>query len=261
MEYEIRARSIGEIIDGALQIYRDNLRPFLTLSVLMYGPMYVIQDVLLYFAGATEGAARAGKAAISVAVVTIPVFVLAYATGPVVFTIAIAAAFRGESFTVGSVLRRAVPLFWTAIYSNAVLILGSWVGLILFVIPGLIFWFNRLINIQVIVIEGKGGVAALSRSKELVKGDGGRVQWPWFLTGLLTAAISLGFTAVIPGSLPWGLRQALVAVPYLVLAPLTPAVLTLSYFDCRVRKEAFDLKVLADETLGALRPALEQHPR
>jgi len=129
------------------------------------------------------------------------------------------------------------------------------------VIPGLIFWFNRLINIQVIVIEGKGGVAALSRSKELVKGDGGRVQWPWFLTGLLTAAISLGFTAVIPGSLPWGLRQALVAVPYLVLAPLTPAVLTLSYFDCRVRKEAFDLKVLADETLGALRPALEQHPR
>jgi hypothetical protein len=44
----------------------------------------------------------------------------------------------------------------------------------------------------------------------------------------------------------------------LVLAPLAPAVLTLSYFDCRVRKEAFDLKVLAEETLGALRPASEQ---
>jgi hypothetical protein len=261
MEYEIRARSIGEIMDGALQIYRDNLRPFLTLSVLIYGPVYVIQNVLLYFAGAAEGSARAARAAINVGVVTIPVFVLAYAIGPVVFTVAIVAAFRGESVTAGSVLQRALPLFWTAIYSNTLLILGSCLGFILFVIPGLIFWFNRLINIQVIVIEGKGGAAALSRSKELVKGDGGRVQWPWFLTGLLTGAISLGFTQVIPASLPWGLRQALAAVPYLVLAPLTPAVLTLCYFDYRVRKEAFDLKVLADETLGALHPASEQPAR
>lgn len=261
MEYEIRARSMGEIMDGALQIYRDNLPAFLTLSTLIYGPMYLTQDVLLYFAGAAEGASRAAKAAISVAFVMIPILILVYAMGQLIFTVAIAAAFRGEKLTPGRTFRRALPLFWPAIVSNTVLTLGSWLGLLLFVIPGIIFWFNRLLNIQVIVVEGKGPVAALTRAKELVKGDRGRVQWPWFLTGVLTTAISLGFTAVIPGSLPWALRQALTAVPYLVLAPLVPAVLTLSYFDSRVRREAFDLKVLADETLGALSLASGEPPR
>jgi hypothetical protein len=254
MRYEVRARSIGEMMDGALQIYRDNLRLLLTLSIVIYGPMYAISDGVMYMGGAAQGGVQAAKAVLTTSFVSLPVFLLAYVLGRLAFTVAIVRAFRGETCRVRDALAQALNKFWPALGSDMILGLGTWVCSIALVIPGLLFFFNRLLNVQAIVVEGKGAVASLSRSKELVRGAGYRGTWAWFFTSLLTAAVSFGFTAVIPGSVPWLAKQALAAIPYLVLAPLAPAVLTLAYFDSRVRKEGFDLSVLAEQTLGVPRP-------
>jgi hypothetical protein len=252
MRYEIRARSIGEVMDGALQIYRDNLGLYLTLSALLNVPAYAVQLLALYSAGAPfDDKVRAGKAAMTTLPVTMPALLLAHVMCSLLLTVAIAARFRGESCDVGTAFRRALPLFWTALASDFVLGLGTWGGLILLIVPGLIFGLNRLLNLQAIVVEGKGPVDALRRSKALCKGDRGRAQWPWFFMTLLVSAISFGFDAVVPSSVPWLIKQLLAAVPPIVLAPLVPAVLTLSYFDARVRQEGYDLKVMTEETLGA----------
>jgi len=251
MRYEIRARSIGEMIDGALQIYRDNLRLLLTLSFAVGVPMYAITNTVMHLSGAGRGGKEGATAVLTASFLSLPVYTIGHVISRVALTWAIVRMFRGEPCTARDALNVAMKRFWPTLGSDMIVGLGTWVCAIALVIPGVIFLVHRLLNVQAIVVEGKGASASLARSKELIKGAGYRGTWAWFFTALLTMAVSFGFTAVVPASVPWLLKQTLAAVPYLVLAPITPAVLTLAYFDCRVRKEGFDLRVLAEQTLGA----------
>jgi hypothetical protein len=255
MRYELRPRSIGEIMDGAFKIYRDDLLTYLTISALILCPAYLVQACALYAAGASVGRAQAGRAGLITAPLTLPVSLGAHALASLVLTVAMVAALRGGECSVASAFRKSRSRIGAALGSEAVFLLGTCAGLTCLVVPGVIFGMRRLLNLQAVVVESKGPLEALRRSQELCKGDGGRALWPWFFTALLVGAVSLGFTAAIPGSVPWPVKQLLGMVPYTVFAPLTPAILTLSYFDARIRKEALDLAVEAEEALGGPRLA------
>jgi hypothetical protein len=124
---------------------------------------------------------------------------------------------------------------------------------------------NWLLSVQVVMIEGRGPATALSRSKVLTKGQRGRLGGMVFLVTLIAMVISGGLAMVIPDSverLPF-IGMIIQQSPSILLAPFYPGVLTLAYFDARVRKEAFDLEVLStgigtgtpDVTTSASTPA------
>ena len=107
-----------------------------------------------------------------------------------------------------------------------------------------------------VVIEGKGPIAGLGRSWNLVRGS----WWRIFGIGLVFAIVIVVAAMVI--SIPIGViggvafaagsggivASLAAAAASILITPFAYIAGTLIYFDLRVRKEGFDLDVLADET-------------
>ena len=132
-------------------------------------------------------------------------------------------------------LRRAGPLL-TAIVPAAGLIA---IGLVLWVIPGLVVAFFFALVAQVAVIEGLKGAAALRRSVDLVGADWLRIALLLAVFGALTWAARLLADLVIPDSAVF-MTQLIGDLLTLVVLPLPLIAAALLYFDLRRRRDGFD---------------------
>jgi hypothetical protein len=167
-------------------------------------------------------------------------------------TVAISNAYLGQPVTVGASFQRAFSSLGSLIGGAIVVGLGMGFGLMLCLIPGLIFFLNRVFYVQGIVVEGKRYSDASARSKALVIGHRQRIGLMLLVLGILQLSLTMGLAALVPPSVQQipVLGPVLLQIPQLLLTPLGPAMITLAYFDARVRKEAFDLEVLSRETFG-----------
>lgn len=101
------------------------------------------------------------------------------------YTLIILAAVDGNKLGVRESLKNATPYIWRMLGLAILLILAVVGGLILFIIPGLIFmaWFS--LASYILVSENLGIIDSMKRSKELVRG---RVWEMWGLMSLASAA-------------------------------------------------------------------------
>ena len=134
--------------------------------------------------------------------------------------------------------------------------LATIAGAILCFLPGIYFGIVFSLGLPVLLTEGKKGRKALGRSRALVKGF-----W-WRVFGIVVLGYILSFIiggaiegAVIGLSSVGSGDSSLTAVVVNVIAgtlskvattPFVAAFVIVVYFDLRVRKEAFDLQLLAD---------------
>lgn len=113
---------------------------------------------------------------------------------------------------------------------------------------------------QAIVVENLGGIAGLRRSWQLVRGTFLRVVGIYILMSILIGLLTSGPTYVLQiavSLLPnfvvaTILNQVIVAVITLLVQPLQFAILTLLYFDLRIRKEGYDLELRAQQQMEAV---------
>lgn len=139
------------------------------------------------------------------------------------------------------------------------------------VVPSIYFYVAWTVAVPVLLLEDVRGRQALKRSRALVKGR----WWPTagvllvafilsgivqaVLSGLLLAVVSAGNNEVVDAA-----AQALANTAASVLTtPFTAAVIMVVYFDLRVRKEGFDLELLAKRVgvepgPGAWSPSIER---
>jgi hypothetical protein len=121
------------------------------------------------------------------------------------------------------------------------------------------------VGLPALLAEGIGPVRAMRRSWNLVSGMWWRTFGILLLTGLVYVVITLalfalfgGIAALIP-ALSEDVRSAIAsagtALSDALIAPVFPILLTLLYFDLRVRKEGLDLDQLARETSPGPAPA------
>jgi len=109
--------------------------------------------------------------------------------------------------------------------------------------------FARLFAYRVaIVLERRGASASLHRSSNLVRGSTVKV----ILTFLLVLAIYLAVYGLIFAmvAIPSGsvlIAQSTVGVLGLFIYPIIPIVTTLLYYDLRIRKEGYDIELMAGE--------------
>lgn len=181
------------------------------------------------------------------AMVSSSVLLALYALGLGVLIAAIADAYLGRPLGVRQAFSRVRPLLASLLGGYVLAGLRIVLGLLLLVIPGLVWAMSYLLVTQAVVVEGKGARAALERSKKLSRGGRGRLALLGLVVGLIQVALQWGFAAVLPAAvqrLPL-LALLLQQLPAILVLPLYPAVLTVAYFDLRVRKEAFDLELLA----------------
>jgi hypothetical protein len=118
--------------------------------------------------------------------------------------------------------------------------------------------------IPVLLLEGTGPLNSLRRSRALVRGHWWRLFAIFVVTYFLAAVVSSGvgalagfMAALVPGlsaELRGGVLLVALALAEAMTEPVFPIVVTLLYFDLRVRNEALDLDVLAQRAVAESAP-------
>jgi hypothetical protein len=239
--YELRSMSAGEILDGALAIYRHQFWTFITIAVACEG-VPTILNAYVQLGGGWITHPWLGLAGIMLAG-----FGSLLAAGAIVR--AIAAAYLGEVLPAGDALRFALGKIWPLFVAGTAAYLLIMLGVLALVVPGVILACGYSVVAQVVVLEDlPGGTDALPRSWQLTKG----YRWKALGLGVVVIlifflpAMAAGFLVVL---LPAGelMIDIVSQLLQMVLYPVFAAVFTLFYYDLRVRKEAFDVELLGQQ--------------
>jgi hypothetical protein len=189
---------------------------------------------------------------------TILVIVLSLvATGATVFVVS--ESYLGRAITAREALSRALPFVVPLIIVSILVGLVAFVGFLLLVIPGLIAVCGLAVTVPALVVESSSSTDAMGRSWALTRGYRLRMFGLFVLIFLLIlipyVAImgAAGVAAAVAGATGAKgfstaillLGTVLAAIVQLLLSPLYQAALVIAYYDLRVRKEGFDLELLA----------------
>ena len=260
---ELRPMGIGDILDATFRLYKRHLVPFLTIAFVAYLPyaLYTLAIGLAYgpepvsgeevFGVFGENTYRSSAQADSHTILSglgnfvFMLIVIPLAQAALIFNIS--GSILGERITAGAAFGRAagrlLPLFWTQFLVGIVVM----IGFVLLFVPGIIFSLWFMIIAPVVVLERINGSPAMTRSRELMKGNLGKGFLLSLVLFLMSWAILFGAGFVF-GLLP-GVPQLVFEIGFLIiqgiLLPIQMAPLILLYYELRVRKEAFDLERLA----------------
>lgn len=276
---DLRPMNFGEILDGSLVIYRRHFGLFLKLAVaaLAVPVALSVYFVFRFLADLREAPLRA-------LLILVPV-VLLYYVASLVMTAGtvriIADSYLGRTPQFRDALALGVSKIWplvaVGIGKGLVLVLiivatgvvaaigvpllrgaGGGVLVVALVLAGI--WLTIYVacgygvTTPVVVLEELGSsFDAFGRSWELTRGFKLKVLGLAIVTFLLCDTIPRQVfqalaTALMPTSTGLGIALTVVSVAVpLVLAPVIASVITLMYYDLRVRREAFDLQVLGQQ--------------
>ncbi len=288
----IPTRGLGELLGEAFRVYRANFWQFVAIAAI---PVAVNVLANLFFAAGESPLALLGGiftlASIVLSIITagaIAFGVARHATrGAVDIVDCLTHAFQVGIFLIAQAIVFTVVIGGLLIVGTILLIVGvvlagfaAWGGgeetgaaLVLIIIGGLLLipgivvavwlgvrWFSAS---YAVVIEGKGPIAGLGRSWNLVTGS----WWRVFGIGLVFVIIVTAVIMVI--GIPVGIIGAIIggaaageggaafvgtlagSLATVLVTPFAYIAGALLYFDLRVRKEGFDLDALTAETSRA----------
>jgi uncharacterized membrane protein len=252
----LRPLTVGEILDVSFSLYRRHFGSLATIALLCGGVPLVLRLFLETNGGMSANLALALVYAITTVVLSF------IATAATLFVVS--ESYLGRPITASEALGRATPYIGRILVCTILMSLVIGVGVLLLVIPGIILAVGLVLTVPVVVLEpARGASATLSRSWELTRGA------RWRIFGLLVTLLVLlyvpmlaigGLVAVLVpgagGALASGafagvLGFAIGGLVQVFIYPLFYCVLTVAYYDQRVRKEGFDLELLA----SSLQPA------
>jgi hypothetical protein len=260
---QLRPLSVGEVLDASFKVVRQSFGTLALCVLVVALPLNIIDTLIL--ASTSENGFNLDSASFATEDVStgtqLAGGLLRAIINIVLLTIASAACFRavssvylGEQPTVGGSLafgaQRVLPVIWLSVLYAVGLI----IPFLLFIIPGIWLAVAWSVSYPALLSEGIGGAAALGRSFRLVRGRWwatfGALLVMYLIVLVISGILGVLFGATLIASLD---NEALAAVLYtivntlssLITLPLFAAVLTIIYFDLRVRKEGFDLHLLA----------------
>jgi len=268
---QFQPMSIGEILDRTFRLYREHFVRYLAIVAVVQVPLSLLLIVV------QQGMLRAsiGRSVPDLemvayfgigVLVTVFLLILGQSLSSAALIRSISASYLGEDVTVGEAYRFVLPKLVTIVVAGTLVFLAILAGVLMIVVPGIIFWMWFCLTAQVVVIEDVRATRAMSRSKWLVSGDLGKVFLVGLLVFVLTLIISLIFswvgaligrwaagapTAASASGMPQInptielIKQLVTLVGEVLVRPIGAAAMILLYYDLRIRKEGFDLEMLA----------------
>jgi hypothetical protein len=285
---QLRPLGVGEILDVGIKIYSRNWLTLFKIVVFVVLPAQILVNVVQISAlpsGLSESSSGnpLGPRFTQTGYVSrhqVVTFLVGYVAALVISFLAgrlaqaacfraVADAYLGEAMDWRSslrfALRRLPAIVWLTILSGILVGLAT----LLCVVPGIYFYVAFTVAVPVLLVEGAGPARALGRSRELVKG-----RW-WGTCGvavvgyLLVTVVSLALTALVVGVAfanparntvtGFVLNTLAATVGSMIATPAAAAFVTVLYIDLRVRKEGFDLLLLA-RGLGVERAPGQEPP-
>jgi hypothetical protein len=147
----------------------------------------------------------------------------------------------------GQMFRRIVPVILVAIVS-AILV---WIGLILLIVPGIIIAMMLCMAIPVVMVEGPGVFASLSRSRALTKGYRWHIFGTFLVALIATTIVTMllgvviGIVTIFMGELGATIGTFANLALQLFTTVFLAVVLAVAYHDLRVAKEGVSTAQLA----------------
>jgi hypothetical protein len=237
--YEMRAMSVGEILDGAFALYRDLFGTLVSIAIVCQG----IPTILAVYI--SLGGGNFEHLVLSLVVLLASGIGGLVATGATLW--AISEAYLGAEPTAWEALEFALGKVVGLLVAGMAKYILMIIGLVFFVIPGIVVACGYAVVAQAVVLEEHPSATdALGRSWTLTKGLKGKA----FVLGLVVwVLLYLPFVAgeALATFVP-GVRSVMdvgAQLLWLMVYPLIPCVFTLFYYDLRVRREAFDLEHLS----------------
>jgi hypothetical protein len=269
MKFQIGAMTVGDILDRGLKLLIARLPTFYLISLIVLAPVifYLLMLPALMSAESGLGAVVGGGLVVWV------LALILQQIGAAAILHVISQEFIDQRVGIGAAFGFALKRFGTLILASILTGLMIGFGLILCIVPGIIFWSWYALVAQVVVVEGLGANAALNRSKDLTAGFRGRVLG-LLLLFIVIALIPTGAVQLLELVIPstervpidqadagFGLRglaytevfnyrnyainTVLGQLVNILVQTFQAVCLTLLYFDLRIRKEGFDLELAA----------------
>ncbi len=161
-------------------------------------------------------------------IVTIAIFIVAGAIVLTFSTVIVQLREEGWSILPSDLLRRVGGVVVTAINIYVFKLLGTAVGLVLVVIPGLLLLVRWAVVVPVVVVERTRVGTAFSRSRKLVAGKSWRVFF--FVIGLTVLA---GAPAALIVTETLALDVLIIGAADLILMPLVSVAVAVLYYELR----------------------------
>jgi hypothetical protein len=240
---ELRPRSPTEIIDAAFEILR---REYLTLVTIMA----VVQLLLGIDLSTPEKMSLSAQNQGWVSL--LGMFALSLSTAAIIG--AVSEAYLGRKPSVGRALGPMARRFVTIPFAATLRFVVSYFFLLFIFVPGFYLYSRWATLSAVIVLENKGPFSGLGRAWSLAAD---RV-WASFLTQLIGYVIFIAIWvlwygavmlvgSMVPALARPGILMAAQLIPIILFYPFVGIVTTLMYYDLRIRKEAFDLEMMAND--------------
>lgn len=265
----LRPLGIGEILDVAIKITTRHWWTLVRIVLIVVVPLQVLSTAIdLSAAGGavttggetgfdeTTGEIDTGELwtfiAAIVAAVTLSLLAQTVATGACFKAVADAYLGREPDWrrSLAATFRRLHSIIWISILTY---VLGG-LGLLLFIIPGIWLFISWTVAVPALLTEGVKGWKALTRSFRLVRDYWWRTLALVLLGSILAGIVTFALGAAL-GALTFAadsdaaLAAASLAASIVAGAITTPFVAAMTivlYIDLRVRKEGFDLALLAE---------------
>lgn len=248
----LRPLSTGEILDVSFGLYRKLFVPLVLVSLVTSAVPLILNTYLSVSGGILA------KPILSCVTIVLALVMNSIATAATVYIIS--ENYLGRALSAGEALSRAVPfigrLFVLAFLTG--LVVG--IGMILLFVPGLILLAGLILSIPVLVLEGStNALEAMGRSWNLSHGFRGKVLGIAITVLVLIYIPSIALGGLMPAftnpedliagqlqlSAPMLILAAVSGILQLIIFPFFYCALTVLYYDLRIRKEGFDLEVLA----------------
>lgn len=291
---EFEPMSIGRILDHTFRIYKNNFIRFITIVAIIQVPLALLMAITTsalqrgaparqhaYVEKSGQDAERDSRdadfeesktrpddvweegpnpaiflfAGIGMAVIGI-LSMLGHVLSRGALTKSVSESYLGNEISVGDAYRFVWPKFLTLVGAGILVVLVVYAGLLLLIVPGIIFGLWYSLTTTAIVVENLKAVKGMSRSKALVSGNLGKVFSIAFLIVLISWVVSIPFTLVanFVGAILFSgnmmvrtfVNQLASVIAQILIVPIGAIAYILLYYDLRIRKEGFDLQMLAN---------------
>jgi hypothetical protein len=263
---ELRPLGIGELLDVAIRVTLRHAGTLVRAVLVVVLPLQILSSIAYVSGGvdqvnngsdgqwSLQGDVDPWAFGVSLAVVGIIAAITPLLASGVCFK-AVGDAYLGGTSDWRSSLRYTLPRLHSILWVTILGGLGVLVGFVLCIVPGIWIGVSWAIAVPVLLTEGARGSNALRRSFHLVKGRWwgtfGALAIAFILVGVVSAAISALLSAVSldptghSDLVDFVLRVVSGTVSSLITTPFTAALTVALYIDLRVRKEGFDVQLLA----------------
>jgi len=271
----LRQMNTIEILKQAISLYRQNFLKLL--GVILPGIPVVIFCILILSLILNEffvtilsapmpkaGEMPKGDVYKKIVPIMMLIFFLMYFFSTIVAaagTIVISEFFLGREIKIADAYRkiwkRIFPLLGAIILTSVITGLITILGMFLCIIPGIIgwvylsAWFGFIA--QIVMLEGEGGMGAMKCSRTLIKEDSRKSL---IVIGSVMAVTLIAWIFLIVGNVMATQFNMVILTPIgnllsisalILIEPIKFTAITLLYYDLRVGREGFDLKILEEE--------------